>query len=137
MRISPSGTFRHGNPKEFHCPSPAAKDAPTPGAGPDVRHRSRTPPRNPPRPDGISPLLNLGASTGHFRHVARPHIQAHLLDPLDQAGVAVYHSDLKAADGVDLAGDILDPAMLAQLQAMTFGCVLRSNCSSMCRTVPR
>lgn len=76
---------------------------------------------------GVTPLLNLGSSTGHFRRVEKPHIQTELFDPLDAAGVAVFHADLKAAEGVDLAGDLLDPAILAQLQAMPFGCVLLAN----------
>ena len=76
---------------------------------------------------GVSPLLNLGSSTRAFREVAKPHIHARLFAPLDAAGVAVVHSDLKAGEGVDIAGDILDPAVRARLKGMGFRCVLMSN----------
>ena len=75
----------------------------------------------------VSPLLNLGSSTGEFRRTAKPHIQRELFGPLAAAGVAVVHSDLKQADGVDLAGDILDPAVLRDLKARGFRCVLCAN----------
>lgn len=75
----------------------------------------------------ISPLLNLGSSTRHFREIAQPHIDRDLFQPLRQAGVIVVHGDLKAADGVDLAGDILDAAVAADLRAKHFRCILLAN----------
>ena len=75
----------------------------------------------------VSPLLNLGSSTRAFREVAKPHIQRELFGPLAAAGVQVFHSDLKQADGVDLAGDILDPAVHGDLKARGFSCLLCSN----------
>ncbi len=75
----------------------------------------------------LSPLLNLGSSTREFRHVTKPHIEARLFKPLVLAGVTVVHSDLKAAEGVDISGDILDPAVLSRLKAMGVKCVLISN----------
>jgi len=75
----------------------------------------------------VSPLLNLGSSTRAFRESAKPHIQSALFGPLAAAGVAVVHSDLKEADGVDVAGDILDPAVLAGLKTRGFKCVLVAN----------
>src|SRR5579862_354258 len=54
----------------------------------------------------VSPLLNLGSSTGHFRTVTKPHIEAGLFAPLRRSGIAIVHSDLKQADG---------PAALAAL----------------------
>lgn len=76
---------------------------------------------------GISPLLNLGSSTRAFREEAKPHIERELFGPLRAAGVAVFHSDLKQADGVDLAGDILDPAVRANLKARGFRTILIAN----------
>ncbi|MES2442763.1 MAG: methyltransferase type 11 [Pseudomonadota bacterium] len=78
------------------------------------------------RPD-VSPLLNLGSSTRAFRETDKPHIHARLFAPLAAAGVEVFHSDLKAGDGIDLTGDILDPAVRAGLTARGFRCVLSSN----------
>ena len=75
----------------------------------------------------ISPLLNLGSSTRAFREQAKPHIERELFGPLRAAGVAVVHSDLKRADGVDLAGDILDPAVRAGLKARGFRTLLIAN----------
>jgi len=75
----------------------------------------------------VSPLLNLGSSTAAFRNAARPHIGARLFAPLERAGIRVLHCDLKQGEGVDLSGDILDPAVRARLRAMGFRAVLLSN----------
>jgi hypothetical protein len=75
----------------------------------------------------VSSLLNLGSSTREFREVTQPHIYSELFGPLNEAGVTVIHSDLKQADGVDLAGDILDPAVMSDLKSRGFRCVLISN----------
>ena len=75
----------------------------------------------------VSPLLNLGSSTRAFREVEKPHIEAELFAPLRTARIEVVHSDLKLADGIDVAGDILDPQVQASLAARGFRCVLLSN----------
>lgn len=75
----------------------------------------------------ISPLLNLGSSTGEFRERTKPHIERALFAPLRAAGIAIVHSDLKQADGVDLAGDILDPDVRANLKARGFRALLIAN----------
>lgn len=75
----------------------------------------------------ISPLLNLGSSTRAFREQAKPHIGRELFGPLRAAGISVFHSDLKQADGVDLAGDILDPAVRADLKGRVFRTLLIAN----------
>lgn len=77
--------------------------------------------------EGVSPLLNLGSSTRHFREIAKPHIERELFAPLAKAGIAVFHSDLKQSDGVDLHGDILDPAIRAALKARGFRAILIAN----------
>jgi SAM-dependent methyltransferase len=75
----------------------------------------------------VSPLLNLGSSTLDFRRSAKPHIEVRLFAPLAAAGIEIVHCDLKAGEGVDLSGDILDPALRARLAAMDFRCVLAAN----------
>ena len=75
----------------------------------------------------ISPLLNLGSSTRAFRETVKPHIERELFAPLRGAGVSVFHSDLKEEDGVDLAGDILDPAVRAELKGRGFRTLLIAN----------
>jgi SAM-dependent methyltransferase len=77
--------------------------------------------------ENVSPLLNLGSSTGAFRRVTKPHIDARLFEPLRQAGVTIVHCDLKPGQGVDVSGDILDPAISGRLKASGFKCVLISN----------
>jgi hypothetical protein len=77
--------------------------------------------------EGVSPLLNLGSSTRNFREREKPHIERELFGPLGAAGIAVFHSDLKQADGVDLAGDIFDPAVRADLKARGFRTLLIAN----------
>ncbi|MBX9591015.1 MAG: class I SAM-dependent methyltransferase [Hyphomonadaceae bacterium] len=69
------------------------------------------------RTEELSPILNLGSSTRHFRQVEQPHVDALIFKPLEARGVKVVHSDLKASDGVDIAGDIFDDATLAAMQA--------------------
>jgi len=66
----------------------------------------------------LSPLLNLGSSTRHFRTVEQPHIQRLVFGPLEMRGVRVIHSDLKVAEGVDIGGNIFDEAVFAKLKAM-------------------
>jgi SAM-dependent methyltransferase len=75
----------------------------------------------------ISPLLNLGSSTRHFREVIKPHVDRELFAPLREAGVKVVHSDLKKDEGVDFAGDILDLEVRRRLRGMEFKCILLSN----------
>ena len=76
---------------------------------------------------GISPLLNLGSSTRYFRETIQPHIERELFAPLREAGVKVVHCDLKEDEGVDFAGDILDPEVRRRLKGMGFKCILLSN----------
>lgn len=75
----------------------------------------------------ISPLLNLGSSTRAFREQAKPHIERELFSPLRAAGVEVVHCDFKQADGVDVAGDIMDPAVRLVLKGRGFRTLLIAN----------
>jgi len=77
--------------------------------------------------DVISPCLNLGSSTAHFRKVLQPHIEKHIIAPCEARGVRFIHADMKEAPGVDVTGDILDPAFQAQLATMTPGSILCCN----------
>ena len=76
---------------------------------------------------GISPLLNLGSSTRYFREVIQPHIETELFAPLREAGVTVVHCDLKEDEGVEFAGDILDPGVIRRLKTGGYKCILLSN----------
>jgi len=78
-------------------------------------------------PDQISPLLNIGSSTAEFRERRQPHIDAEIFAPLRRAGVDVVHCDLKAQPGVDVAGDLADPAVRAALRARHPRAAIASN----------
>lgn len=68
--------------------------------------------------EALSPLLNIGSSTAEFRTRIQPWIEERLIAPLTARGVRLVHVDLKAAPGVDLAADIMDPAGFAAAQAL-------------------
>ncbi|NVJ22710.1 methyltransferase type 11 [Myxococcus sp. AM011] len=63
----------------------------------------------------VSPLLNVGSSTRYFREVQQPWIDQELFAPLRRRGGLVLHQDLKADDGVDVVGDLMDPDCVARL----------------------
>lgn len=64
----------------------------------------------------ISPILNIGSSTKKFREIDQPHIHKYVFAPLEQRGIKIIHSDLKQAEGVDIAADIFDETALKTLQ---------------------
>jgi hypothetical protein len=70
------------------------------------------------QPEELSPIINLGSSTSHFREVKQPHIHGLIFAPLQARGVVVVHSDMKEGDGVDISGDIFNDATLATLRAV-------------------
>lgn len=75
----------------------------------------------------VAPLLNIGSSTLYYRTVSQPHIDAEIFEPLRKRGLTVIHSDIKEQDGVDLVGDIFDPAFAEQLRTHKPSCILCSN----------
>lgn len=66
--------------------------------------------------EAISPLLNLGSSTAEYRSTICPFINREIFDPLSERGVEIIHVDMKAADGVDVVGDITDPSVQALIR---------------------
>jgi hypothetical protein len=78
-------------------------------------------------PDLVFPMCNLGSSSGHFRTVDQPWIEQRIFGPLRRDGQEVVHVDLKAAEGVDAAGDVLDEAFHDQLRRQGFRSILCSN----------
>ena len=73
------------------------------------------------------PILNLGSSTEAFRVVGKPHIDAEVFAPLRAKGVQVIHADIKDAPGVDVVGDVLDPAYQERLAGLGVRSILVSN----------
>jgi hypothetical protein len=78
-------------------------------------------------PGQISPLVNIGSSTREFRQIRQPHIETLIFAPLAARGVEVIHTDLKPEAGVDIAGDLGDPAVQAELRARRPRAALTSN----------
>jgi hypothetical protein len=78
-------------------------------------------------PDELFPLLNVGSSTLDFRTRHQPHIERNIFAPLRERGGEVWHLDIKPAPGVDLVGDLADPAFLEKVSHMKVRSVLVSN----------
>lgn len=68
-------------------------------------------------PAKCSPIANVGSSTHAFRTINKPHIDKLLFAPLRAAGFEVVHIDMKPDEGVDMVGDLTDPAFLAEVKA--------------------
>jgi hypothetical protein len=75
----------------------------------------------------IFPMLNIGSHTEEFRRKQQPWIDKYIFGPARARGQVVKHSDIRAALGVDIVGDLADPAFLDQLHAMRFRSVFCSN----------
>jgi SAM-dependent methyltransferase len=73
------------------------------------------------------PLLNVGSHTAEFRTRTQPWIERYLFGPWRAAGHAVTHLDLQAAPGVDLVGDLSEPAFAERVRALQFRTVLSNN----------
>jgi SAM-dependent methyltransferase len=71
--------------------------------------------------------LNLGCGTRKSREVSKPYIQSMTIAPLTALGYRVVHSDLMQADGVELQGDIFDPAFQLRLATLQPRIVLFCN----------
>ena len=78
-------------------------------------------------PDDVSPLLNIGSSTKHFREVEQPWNETELFAPLRARGVRVIHADFRDGDGIDIRADILSDADLPRLKALNAKAVLCCN----------
>jgi SAM-dependent methyltransferase len=77
--------------------------------------------------DELSPVLNLGSQTIEFRTIAKPHIERELFAPLAARDIRVIHADLKQDEGVEIAGDILEPAVQAAIRKLDVRSVMCNN----------
>jgi hypothetical protein len=79
-------------------------------------------------PDGeLFPLLNIGSSTLAFRTQTQPYIDKNIFAPLRARGGKVYHLDMKSAPGVDIVGDLFDPALIEKIASMQIRAIMISN----------
>lgn len=77
--------------------------------------------------DIISPVLELGSCTHHYRTIISPHIDRHLHAPLRELGAKIVFTDFKAGDGVDIVGDVYDEGVRSELRAVGARTVLCCN----------
>jgi hypothetical protein len=74
----------------------------------------------------LSPLLSIGSGPAASRS-RQPWIDELVFGPLDRRGVSVLHHEHAAADGVDVAGDLADPAFLDGIGALGARSLLCAN----------
>jgi len=82
----------------------------------------------------LSPMLNVGSQTLHFRRFAQPWIERYIFQPLQQRGVKVVHTDIRAGVGVDIVGDLMDAEFIERLRLYGFQSVF---CSNLLEHVPQ
>lgn len=75
----------------------------------------------------ITPLLNIGSSTAHFREVEQAFINDNIFKKLISKGVKIIHTDLQKDQGVDLVGDLVDPNFINILKELKFNSIICSN----------
>jgi hypothetical protein len=72
-----------------------------------------------PSPGNTRPVvLNLGCGDVEAQKKQKPWVHAQTIAPLEQVGFKVIHSDLRLSRGVDLVGDLTDPAFQAELNRL-------------------
>lgn len=75
----------------------------------------------------LFPLMDVGSSTAEFRVKTQPHLQRNIYGPLHARAGRVVHVDIKPAPGVDMVGDLCDPAFSAQLLGLGVRSALITN----------
>lgn len=83
--------------------------------------------------DALGTVLNIGSSTADVRTRIQSFIDEQIFRPLAQRGVPVVHTDIKAADGVDIVADIMNDDDLERLRSLKAKTIL---CSNMLEHVP-
>lgn len=78
-------------------------------------------------PTELFPMLNVGSQTEDFRKVGQPWIDKYVFGPMRKAGHTVIHTDVRAAPGVDIVGDLLDSHFREELRSRRFRSVVFSN----------
>ena len=69
-------------------------------------------------PERLSPLLNLGSSSGRVREIVQPWIEREVLCPLRERSVEIVHVDMRDAPGVDVRADLTDPGDMRRLRVL-------------------
>ncbi len=77
--------------------------------------------------ESLDPLLSVGSGTTDAREVLQPWIADLVLEPLERRGVRVIHHEYAEGPGVDVAGDLGDPAVAERLRGLGARSVLCCN----------
>lgn len=72
-------------------------------------------------------VLNFGSSNLYSRTIAQPHMHNYIFEPLNNAGIQIIHTDIKADEGVDLVGDLTDENFNNKLKELSVDCLLCAN----------
>jgi SAM-dependent methyltransferase len=83
--------------------------------------------------DDLSPLLSIGSGHAELR-ATQPWLDRLVYEPLARRGVRVLHHELEPAPGVDVAGDLTDPALLERLAELELRAAM---CCNVLEHVPR
>jgi SAM-dependent methyltransferase len=83
--------------------------------------------------EALGTVLNIGSSTAEVRERIQSFIDERIFRPLTQRGVPVVHTDIKAAEGVDIVADIMNDDDLERLRRLQAKTIL---CSNMLEHVP-
>jgi len=75
----------------------------------------------------LSPLLNVGSSTGEFRERVQPWTTLALFAPLAERGVEIVHLDARGGGGIDICADLFDAADFARVKATRYRTLLCCN----------
>ena len=75
----------------------------------------------------ISPMCNIGSSTGLFMAEQQPWIYDYIFGPLQTTQCIVKHVDIKAGSGVDIVEDLSDHRFLKELSCYNFKSIFFSN----------
>jgi hypothetical protein len=63
----------------------------------------------------ISPCLNIAGGTAEMREHWQPYMEGEIFGPLRSRGVRDLHHDIHDAPGVNIQGDLCDPALQQRL----------------------
>lgn len=65
--------------------------------------------------EALSPVLEIGSSSLAYRTQQKPHIEELIHAPLRNRGVKIITADLRPEEGVQIVGNIYDPAIQKQM----------------------
>lgn len=77
--------------------------------------------------DTLDPMLSIGSGSEFARKILQPYIEEFIFTPLESRGVRVLHHEHRPGRGIDVSGDLGDPAVIAFLTGLGVRSVLCCN----------